>query len=218
MVGDLADMVSRLRVVLPARWFPDNAPVLDAVLSGAAEVWRIVYAQLQVVRAQARISTASGEFLDMVAGDFFGTYLRRREGQSDDSLRRNIDLELLRERGTRTALRSVLEDLTGRMPVVFEPARPADTRAWGVACGWGVTGGWGSLAMPFECLVSAFRPQGGGVSVVAGWSVPVGGWGGGAIEYVNASMESEDVSDKQIAAAVAAVMPAATIAWLRISN
>jgi hypothetical protein len=72
--------------------------------------------------------------------------------------------------------------------------------------------------MPFQCLVTAFRPQGGGVSVVAGWGVPVGGWGGGVIEYANASMENEEVSDEQIAAAIAGVMPAATIAWLRISN
>jgi hypothetical protein len=46
----------------------------------------------------------------------------------------------------------------------------------------------------------------------------VGGWGGGVIEYANASMENEEVSDEQIAAAIAGVMPAATIAWLRISN
>jgi hypothetical protein len=31
-------------------------------------------------------------------------------------------------------------------------------------------------------------------------------------------MESEEVSDEQIAATVAGVMPAATIAWMRISN
>ena len=98
---------------------------------------------------------------------------------------------MLQPRGTRAALVQALVNLTGRPPVVFEPARPPDTRAWGVACGWGVAGGWGSLAMPFQCLVTAFRPQGGGVSVVAGWGVPAGGWGGGAIEYATASMESE---------------------------
>jgi len=218
MVGDQADMLSRLRAVLPARWFPDTAPVLDAVLSGVAVVWATVYAQLQFVRAQTRIVTVIGTFLDMVATDFFGTHLRRQEGQSDDSLRRTIDMEMLRERATRSALQGVLQDLTGHVPVIFEPARPADTRAWGIACGWGIAGGWGSLSMPFQCLVDAFRPQGGGVSVVAGWGIPVGGWGGGAVEYANASMESEEVSDEEIAAAIAGVMPVATIAWLRISN
>ena len=218
MVGDLADMVTRLRAVLPARWFPDAAPVLDAMLSGVAAVWSAAYAQLQYVRAQSRIATASGSFLDMVATDFFGTLLRRQVGQDDDGLRRAIGLEMLCERATRPALQGMLDDLTGRAPVIFEPARAADTRAWGAACGWGVAGGWGSLAMPFQCLVTAFRPQGGGVSVVAGWGIPAGGWGGGAIEYASASMVGGQVSDEAIASAVAGIMPAATIAWLRISN
>jgi hypothetical protein len=46
----------------------------------------------------------------------------------------------------------------------------------------------------------------------------VGGWGRGAIEYAAASMENETVSDADIAATIAGVMPAATIAWMRISN
>src|SRR5664280_624176 len=120
MVGDLADMVTRLRAVLPARWFPDAAPVLDAMLSGVAAVWSAAYAQLQYVRAQSRIATASGSFLDMVATDFFGTLLRRQVGQDDNGLRRAIDLEMLCERATRPALQGMLDDLTGRAPVIFE--------------------------------------------------------------------------------------------------
>ena len=218
MVGDQANMVSRLRAVLPARWFPDNAPVLDAVLSGLAGVWAVVYAQLQHVRMQTRIGTATGPFLDMVAMDLFGTRLRRQIGQDDNGLRRSIGLELLRERATRAALQEVLNDLTGRAPVIFEPAHAADTKAWGTACGWGVAGGWGSLRMPFQCLVTAFRPKGGGVSAVAGWGISAGSWGGGTIEYASASMVSEQVSDEAVVSAVTRVMPAATIAWLRISN
>ena len=218
MVGDQQDMVSRLRAVLPARWFPDAAPVLDAVLAGIASIWAVVFGQLQYVQAQARIATASGSFLDMVAADFFGARLRREVGQNDDLLRRAIGLEMLRERGTRMGLQNALNDLTGRQPIIFEPARAADTRAWGAACGWGVAGGWGSLAMPFQCLVTAYRPQGGGVSSVAGWGAPVGGWGGGAIEYASACMVGGQVSDEAIASAVTGVIPAGTIAWLRISN
>jgi hypothetical protein len=218
MVGDRADMLARLRAVLPARWFPDAAPVLDALLSGAAAVWEAAYAQLQFVRAQTRIATASGLFLDLVAADFFGMRLRRKVGQDDDSLRRAIGLELLRERGTRGTLQGILADLTGRMPVIFEPTRPADTRGWGIACGWGVAGGWGSLSMPFQCLVTAFRPQGGGVSQVTGWGGTAGSWGGGTISYASLSMLGARVSDEEIAAAVTGVMPVATIAWMRISN
>lgn len=211
-------MIGRLRAVLPARWFPDSAPVLDAVLSGLAGVWAVVYAQLQYVRMQTRIGTATGPFLDMVATDLFGSRVRRQIGEDDNGLRRSVGLELLRERATRMTLREVLSELTGRPPVIFEPAHAPDTKAWGAACGWGVAGGWGSLSMPFQCMVTAFRPQGGGVSTVAGWGISAGSWGGGTIEYASASMVSEHVDDEAILSAVARVMPAATIAWLRISN
>jgi hypothetical protein len=223
--GDQDDIMSRLRVVLPARWFPDtapgatsNTPVLDAVLAGIASVWAQVFSALSYVTLQARIATATDVFLDMIGVDFFDTTMSRRQSESDGHYRARLQAAMFQPRGTRAALVQALVRLTGRAPMIFEPARPPDTSAWGIDCGWGVAGGWGNLAMPFQCLVTAFRPQGGGVSVVAGWGIPVGGWGGGAIEYANASMENEEVNDEQIAAAVAGVMPAATIAWLRISN
>ena len=34
--GGIADFVSRLKLVLPARWFADTTPVLDALLTGFA--------------------------------------------------------------------------------------------------------------------------------------------------------------------------------------
>ena len=222
--GDQADIVLRLRAVWPARWFPDtapgaasNTPVLDALLAGVANVWAQVFSAVRYATRQARIATASDVFLDMIGVDFFGTAMPRQQSESDAHYRARLQAAMLQPRGTRAALVQVLVNLTGRTPLIFEPARPPDTGAWGVACGWGDTGGWGSLAMPFQCLVTAFRPQGGGVSIVAGWGVPAGGWGGGAIEYASPSMESEDVSDAQIAATVAGVMPVATIAWMRIS-
>jgi hypothetical protein len=208
--GDQADIVSRLRAVLPARWFPDtapgaasNTPILDAVLAGIASVWAQVFSALSYATLQARIATASDVFLDMIGVDFFGTTMSRQQSESDAHYRTRLQAAMLQPRGTRAALVQALVGLTGRRPAIFEPTRPPDTGAWGMACGWGVAGGWGNLAMPFQCLVTAFRPQGGGVSVVAGWGVPVGGWGGGVIEYANASMENEEVSDEQIAAAIA---------------
>jgi hypothetical protein len=223
--GDQANIALRLRAVLPARWFPDtaagtasNTPILDAILAGIASAWAQVFSALSYATLQARIATATDVFLDMIGVDFFGTTMTRRQSEGDAHYRARLQAAMLQPRGTRAALVQALVTLTNRTPAIFEPARPPDTSAWGVACGWGVAGGWGNLAMPFQCLVTAFRPQGGGVSVVAGWGIPMGGWGGGAIEYANASMESEEVSDEQIAATVAGVMPAATIAWLRISN
>ena len=218
MTGDLVDMVARLRAVLPPRWFSDTAPVLEGVLAGIAEIWARMYALLEAVRRQTRMATAEAAFLDMISADLFGLRLRRRGAEGDVAFRGRILREILRERGTRAAVISALLDLTGRMPLVFEPARPADTGGWQIAAGYGVAGGWGSLLLPHQCFVTALRPAGQGIGVVAGWDVPVGGWGVGNCAYGSLAEIVGRVTDADIAAAVAQVMPAATIAWLRIAS
>ena len=217
-------MLARLRTVLPARWFPDSAPVLDGLLSGLASGWSFAYQQLQYAKAQTRIATATNIWLDIIALDFFGDQLVRRAAQSDDAFRGAIRRELFRERGTRAAIVSVLLDLTGRAPVVFEPARSSDTGGYAsLACaGGGVgycsAGGWGNLGLPFQCFVTAYRPLGSGIATVCGWGGFAGGYGRGAIEYASLAMVQGQVTDSDIYAAVAGVLPAAAIGWTRITN
>ena len=119
---------------------------------------------------------------------------------------------------TSSAAKSVAADLTGRAPIVFEPSRPADTGAYGTAAGYGAAGGWGSLALPFQCFVTAYRAQGSGIATVAGYGGPSGGYGGGAIEYASLAMIQGQITDADIDAAIARVMPVSSIAWTRISN
>lgn len=145
--GSQADFVNRMMAVLPAKWFPDTAPVLTGVLSGIASVWAALYALLAFVRQQARIGTASGVFLDMVAQDFFGTALERG-GLSDASFRVAILRRILRQGGTRAGLIAELAALTGAAPTLIEGARAEDCGAWGggpVAIGYGAAGAWGTL-------------------------------------------------------------------------
>ena len=213
MTGDADDMLSRLRAVLPPRWFGDTTPVLDSLLTGLATGWAILYSLLQMVVAQARIATASGSFLDMISTDFFGALLPRRPTELDDPFRLRIQQELFRERGTRAGLETILTELTGRAPVIFEPARSGDTGGYSTGgLGYGVAGGWGSLALPFQVFVTAFRPHGAGIAAVGGYST------GGPREYASLSMVPTPVSDADIYAAAASVMPAATICWTAISN
>lgn len=154
MKGDGDDMAARLRLTLPQGWFADDAPVLGAVLAGLGAAWAQMYSLLGFVRTQARLASATGQFLDLACRDFFAARLGRRAGEGDDALRARLMRALRRERATRAALVAAAED-AGYSAQVFEPARPADTGAYNMPGGlaWGVAGGWGSLVMPLECLV-----------------------------------------------------------------
>jgi hypothetical protein len=213
MQGDTQDMAARMRSVLPAGWFGDVTPVLDAVLSGVGAAWSAMYSLIQTVQAESRLLSASGAFLDMFAADFFATWLQRWVGEGDNSFRTRIGLELLRPRSTRSALARAVLDMTGRAPVVFEPRRPADTGGYGAGgAGWGVAGGWGSLQLPFQVFVTAYRPCRGGIAIVAGYGT------GGPLVYADPSWVAPVATDQDIAAAVARVLPCAVTAWLRISD
>jgi hypothetical protein len=101
--------------------------------------------------------------------------------------------------------------------MVFEPSRPADTGAWNGRLGYGLAGGWGSLMLPFQCFVTAYRAQGGGIASTAAYGGPAG-YGQGAIQYASLAMLTGQITDSDIMAAAASIMPTATIAWTRISN
>lgn len=218
MTGDAQDMLARLRAVLPSRWLAETSATADALLAGLAEAWAWLHDMIATVRAQARIATASGAMLDMIAADFFGPRLVRRRVQGDAAFRAAIRQELLRERATRPALLAALRDLTGREATVFEPRRPADTGAWGLAAGYGLGGGWGSLLLPYQCFVTARRPQGSGIAGLNGWAGGLGGWGGGRVAWASLAMLEGQVTDADIHAAAAAVLPQGATAWLRIDD
>jgi hypothetical protein len=224
MTGDQADMVARLRAALPQGWFADDAPVLSAVLSGFASVWAWLFTLLTYVQQQTRITTASGGWLDLIARDYGGTSWARESGETDTAFRARITHNLQRLRGTRSALIANVTALTGRPPLVFEPANPRDTGGVSTpTLGWNSLGGWGSLTLPYQCFTVAYRPKGGGIANVGGWgSAPVtfalGGWNSAALAWGDTSLISGSVTDAQILAAVAESMPAATIAWTALSN
>ncbi len=215
----LTEITVRLRGLLPARWFADATPVLDGLLTGLAAGWLHLHGLAAYAGRQIRIATASDGWLDAMARDFLTQRVRRRVREADADFSARIRREMLRERGTRAALSAVLTDLTGRPPAIFEPAQPMDTGAWNCATtGYGAAGAWGSLALPFQCFVTAFRPHGNGIAGVGGWGANAGGWGGGRIEYASLGMAGGTVSDADIYAAAAEVLPAASIAWTRIAS
>jgi hypothetical protein len=219
MTGDSSDILARFKAVLPIRWFSDSTPILDSLLSGLAWAWSWAYSLLDYVRMQTRIATATDVWLDVIAGDLFGSRLQRDAGQSDDAFRALIESSLLREHGTRQAIIAAVEGLTGRAPMIFEPMRTTDTGGYAIGgVGFGAGGGWGSLSLPFQCFVTAYRPSGSGIALVSGWGDPVGAYGTGALEYASLAMVQGQVTDSDIDMAIADVMPVAAIAWTSIQN
>lgn len=224
MTGDQQDILLRLKQVLPLRWFPDETPVLDTVLNGTAWAWAWIYEILQSVICQARISTAEGNWLDLIAADYFGRGTARCIGENDKAYRLRIKLELIRERGTRRSVISSLVDLTNRSPVIFEPANAFDTGGYGNINGtgggiaYGRAGGWGSLCLPFQFFITAYRPASAGIGGVSGWSCGGGGYGLGSLEYASVAMMQGQVTDADIRTAITNVLPVGVIAWTRISS
>ena len=224
MIGDQADFQRRLRAVLPQGWFPDDSPILENVLDGLGTAWSVIYTFLSYAKSQCRIHSASSFWLDLISLDFFGNQLRRRQNETDDSLRERILLEMFRDRATRPALVAALEDLTGRRPLVFESARTSDTGGYtstdggGGGVAYNITGGWGNLSLPFQCFATVYRPVDDGIGQVAGWGGLTGGYGVGIIEYASLEMTQAQVTDNNIYSAITRVLPVSTICWTRITG
>lgn len=219
MTGDQNDMLERMQALLPRGWFGDAPPILAALLNGFAAILANVYAVLSYARLQCRILSASDGWLDLISADFFGSTLPRKTGESDTAFRNRIVVNLFRERATRKAVVDVLTTLTGRAPLIVEPRRPADTGGYGVACGYSVAGAYGSLLLPYQAFVTAYRPHGTGIPYVAGYgSTPAGYSIPSRGEYADIGMMQTTVSDADIYAAIASVIPAGTIVWANISN
>ena len=219
MTGDTADMLARLKMALPPRWFGDSTPVLDAVLTGIAAAWSGVYAVLGLVKAQGRVATASGVFLDMASQDYFGVALPRRVGENDAAFGARIRQNLLTPRATRASLRAALVSLTGRAPVIFEPLNAADTGGYDSGTlGYGRVGAYGSLNLPFQFFVTAYRPNATPVSNAGGYDAGPGGYGRAPMFYADATTFTGTLSDAEIYATIVGVLPTCAVAWTKISN
>lgn len=129
--GDQNDIQARIARLIPISWFESSHAIRDAIATGLANAHAYIYAFIAYVKLQTRILTATDGFLDAVAQDFFGSSILRAANQSDASFRARILINIFRERATRNAIVKVLQDLTGRTPIIIEPQRPADCGAYG---------------------------------------------------------------------------------------
>lgn len=224
--GDAADILVRLRALLPP-WFPNQgtAPVVDGVLSGIASLFAGSYALIQYARSQARISTASGGFLDLIAWDFFGARFQRRPAETDESFQPRLLKELVRPRQTRAAIAQMVEDLTGFAPSIIEPWNGQDLGGFDLGnLAFDAAGGLGSL-QGNQIWVTAFRPITYGLSIVAGFDAGPGGFDSGLLELLDPQQLPSVVADAEITARIqqtvafgiavniGVISPPAAIAW-----
>jgi hypothetical protein len=187
-------------------------------LSGVAWALSFVYSLIHYAKLQTRIKTATDGFLDLISFDFFGTALLRRQQETDGSFRSRIMATLFQAKASRPGMIAILKNLTGRTPIIFEPARPADTGGWGIACGYGVAGGWGSLLLTAQAFITAFRPTGAGIPNVAGWGASYGAWGGGYSCWSSLSQVEGAVTDSDIYAAIDQTKAAGTTIWTQLQS
>jgi hypothetical protein len=226
MTGDLSDFISRLRTVLPKRWFSEQSPNLDALLTSIATPWVWLHNLITYVITQTRLATATDKWLDLIAIDYFGHKLDRKTNEADFAYRSRIQAALLREAATRYAVSDGLEYLIGAPPTIFEPANCMDTGAYGASEGmpnipgtgmaYGLTGGWGSLKLPLQFFVTARRPATPGVGMLAGYGTSNGGYGQGSISYIDLSLLPGHVTDADIQTTLSSLLPVNAVAWLRI--
>ena len=213
MIGDSQDFLARLKSTLPTRWFADETPVLDALLAGFSRAWSSLYTLLSLTSLQARVATVTDDMLDGASADFFGARLPRFTGEPDTQFRVRLQNALVREHATRRAVVAALRTLTGFRPTVFEPARVTDTGAYNSpTLGYGVAGAWGNLNLPFQVFIKARRSHSAGIASVAGYGTA------GPLARASLGEIPGQLTDADIAATVASVLPTASIAWITITN
>ncbi len=218
-VGTQSDLIVRLKALLPNGWFRDSTPVLDAVLNGIASALSTVYSLTQYARLQTRIATATDAFLDLVSFDFFGIALPRHSGEADSSFRSRIQAQLFLERGTRRGMTRALQLLTGRAPIIFEFARPADTGGLNMPnMGLNVAGYLGSSQYPFQAIVIAYRPSGQGFPNIPGLNTPQAALNESHSALVNPALIAGPVTDQDIYNTISSFAPVGTIMWTNIQN
>jgi hypothetical protein len=209
VAAPLADLIRQMKAVMPAQWFPATSPgqptatpVLDGLLSGVATCYLWLQTLIAYANLQTRLTTMTDVFLDLTALDFFGAAVARRPKESDFNYRPRIQWELNAPKVTRAAVIDRLTLLTGRAPIVDEPASTQDNGSYGdmdtTASSFAFYGAgpgkYGSLGYPRQVFITAYRPNG------------------------SAGLATGSVPDAEIYACVANAMPLATIGWLAISN
>jgi len=157
------DFARRIRGLLPQGWFPlppadgeaETAPVLQGILIGFGTVFSWIVQLFSQVKAQCRLQSAEGPFLELIAADYFGSgNFGRMTGESDTAYRNRIVGNIRVDRNTRAAVAASITQLTGLTPRIIEPWNSQDCGGWAAidaaVAGGGV--GYGTSGLRYGTL------------------------------------------------------------------
>jgi len=224
VTGSSDDILHRIRRVIPKGWFAFTAAFLDALIGGISDSASWCYGLIGYAKAQTRLATVFGIWLDIFAYDFLGLTLTRN-GAQDSAFRAITRATILQERVTRAGMIAAITQLTGRAPLVFEPWNTFDTGGYSglnQTCGsfgYGVgQGGYGNMNLPGQIFMTVFRGSPSGVPNVSGYGAGAGGYGVGAIAYVGASSQQVGITDDIILRVINLTKPTGTTVWVKFSG
>lgn len=212
--GDQADIFARIRSLVPSSWIPAGAPIAEALFQGPAWALSTIYSQIAYAKLQARIKTATDGYLDLISADFFGQSLPRLTNEQDGAFRARILANLFIKGPTRGSMSAVIEAITGRKPDIFEPSNPTDSLGLDGAFFWDTGAGkWGD-PLPYQSFVTAYRPSGENTSLAEldSWRMSWDSFGAWS------DIQSAQITDAAIFAAVESTRALGTTVWLRIAD
>lgn len=210
--GDFNNVLTRLQAALPSSWFPSVAPVRDAILSGMSTLFATSYSALMLAKANMRIPTTTGYFLDLTAFDFFGLRFARLPNQTDAFFAAAIVKEIFRERVTRAGVLQAVADTTGATPSVFEPFRIQDTCAYGYTRYYGKVGAYGNLSMRGQAFLTSPVVVTG--YPLNGYGQKFGGYGVGFQVYAHETGQYGPINEAAVFAAVENTKAAGVMVWV----
>jgi hypothetical protein len=220
--GSSTDLTTRVKQLVPKRWFRWVAPYRDAIIGGLSDSASWNYGLIAYARAQTRLATAYGIWLDIFAYDFLGRFLTRSNAQ-DDTFRRIIRATILQERVTRAGMINAVTMLTSNAPRIFEPWNTFDTGAYtglpntpryGSMCYDVGQGGYGNMLLNDQAFINVARGSGSGVPNVDGYNNTIAGYGVGSIEYVGLKSELWGITDAMIYQLISMTKPTGTTMWV----
>jgi hypothetical protein len=217
IVGSSSNLLSRLKSLLPSRWFSYTAPLRDAVLGGIGDSLANAYSLIVYAATQTRLATATGFWLDLAAYDFFGLRVQRLPNELDAVFSQTIRNEIFRRRVTRQNIAKAVTDLTGNGVTILEPWNANDTGGFGKT--WALnepTSFIGSSGLPFTMFITIVNPYGSGVPNMSGLNNTQSGFGTSYFGLSDAALITGTVTSQNIYDTINANRAAGVTCWARI--